>query len=568
MPLLLLHLLVLLVLLPSPAGASRFLTWLFGAEGGTPKPPPPAAVPTTLVPLSLTDPHERAASQVTLPDQLQQKFGWLLGDQKAVDPKGGHRFTGCWRSGMGLLSSSCRELDVPTKQRLALHLASCHLEEGGRPSVRCPDSETDVGVCLKRVKDDAAWSTYTDLWVFIDGYCHGLEAEAWQLQTEALIDGLGRTSLEAVELLHRAAQSQRQLLHNQEKAQALQEDLAVAQRDLQDNLEASTRKFMHLQEEIESGFGAVGEQYEQLMDVQTANLQRQVELLAGLQRANDEVREFTERMEEEFRREAERFHFVKGVLGHATILLEAAVHGWRLASMGVCVAALWMLAPATTLVYVKKAAAALVLVATVTKLLGTLHVPLRNLVPAAWAADLLPLLTGPGAWSLVYLCGAIVVLSVSPLARLKAMWRRWWGGHKEDWEEEEVDDEDEEEGDHRRRRWGVRQEEALREAARHVVASSSRGEGGGEERMDCGGAAMAASTHASGTSTPVFSATSRSSSVQSTPMRRSSRLQSRLPSPSGSRCGGGGGGAAASESAGYGKGGLATLQEEAGSGEE
>ena len=499
---------------------------------------------------------------------------------------------------------------MPTKQRVALHLASCHLEEGGRPSIRCADKEKDVRVCLKRVQGDAAWTTYTDLFLFADSYCHSLQADAWQAQTEALINHLGQSSLQAVSLLHDSAETQRELLGHQQDSTRLQEDLIKAQGRLQDNLEASTRQFGRLTEEVETGFGAIGEQYQSLLSLQESNLQRQAELLAGLDRANEEVREFTTRMEEEFAKESHRFNLVKNVLGQASLVLDVAMHGWRFASIGVCVAALWTLAPSSTLIYARKASAFIILLAALLGLVRSLAIPAQCLLLAAWipsqalaVADVFTERLECGFWVMYYVAVLVILLSLwrqvpSPLSSLWEAMREWLGGDEVG--EGEVEDDG---------RWSRRKEATLRAVVEQVVnaggggggegrggggGGGSGGGGGGEGgggacwRMNGGGAAIspgaaaalsasepaAAPTAApaaaaaasqnhtftsrscSGTSTPLYSSACEYYSSTSTPRRRSPRLYSRSPSPYGglgrvSHRGGGGGG-----------GGLDTLHEE------
>ncbi|KAM3571819.1 hypothetical protein VYU27_006157 [Nannochloropsis oceanica] len=607
-------LLLMFLLLSSSKGmqAFRILAWLFNSKvnssfssssyssssstsSSSAASRPSTKTSTPFAPVALPKP-----SKDNLPEPLQKQYGWLMeGEQDRENS----RFSACWRQAMGFLSSSCKDMDMPTKQRVALHLASCHLEEGGRPSVRCADKEKDVRVCLKRVQGDAAWATYTDLFLFADSYCHSLQADAWQAQTEALINHLGQSSRQAVSLLHDSADTQRELLEHQQASTRLQEDLVKAQERLQDNLEASSRQFGRLTDEVETGFGAIGKQYESLLSLQESNLQRQAELLAGLDRANEEVREFTTRMEEEFARESQRFNLVKNVLGQASLVLEVATHGWRLASIGVCIAALWTLAPSSTLVHARKASAWIILLATLLGLLRSIIIPAHRLLPTACilsqALALLDLYVeelGGGFWMMYYVAFFVILLSLwrqvpSPLSSLWKAMREWLGRRegeevgKEEWEDDG--------------RWSQRKEEALRAVAEKIINAGGgvgcgvgRGTGGGcgggeggeggESccRMDGGGAAVSlgeaafsapepvvthiaaptaetkavASQHdtvtsrsCSGTSTPLYSSACEYGSSTSIPRRRSTRLYSQSPSPYGglrqiSRGGGGGGG--------------------------
>lgn len=480
---------------------------------------------------------------------------------------------------MGLLQSSCREMKFGTKQRLAIHLASCHLEEGGRPSVRCPDSEVDVSVCMRKIKDDVAWQTMTEFLFFAESFCQSLQADAWRMQTEALITGLGRQAVETVELLHTSSDKQTEMIHKLQDAKHLQEVLNDAQLTLHTEMEASTQQFTTLTSEVAMGFQTVGGQYETLVELQEAHLQRQTELLANLQKANEEVKIFTERMEAEFAKEAHRFGLLRDVLAHASLVLEVAVHGWRLASVGIAVAALWILAPRSVFVYVRKFAAGMVLVATLLGLLRSLQTSGRHLwqVPEEiWrvfegggTSDGVKGDGGgggskgggggggtAGVWfMMVLLIGFWYLLPANTLSAW--LWKR-----HADWFLEEGEGEEEEEAGHEYGRfqyqdnnnnnWTPAKERALREAATRVVLTR----GGAAAAR---GASMASSHSSSGVSTPLFSPPAEASSpppapftpslLLAPPVRRSSRLHSRSSSPASSvsrsssrgRAGGGGG---------------------------
>jgi hypothetical protein len=411
----------------------RLLAWFFGSGAGHSSPLSSTLTTSSLssieassyAPLSLPKP-----AQENLPEPFHKQYGWLIAEQdralhegsQGSGAKPNNRFSICWRQAMRLLASSCKDMDMPTKQRIALHLASCHLEEGGRQPVRCPEREKDVRNCLKRVQGDAAWSTYTDLFLFADSYCSSLQTDAWQTQTELLINKLGQSSLQAVTLLGESAHVQNTLLKNQQESTLFQKDLADSQHQLHAGLEASTIQFSRLTDEVETGFGAIGEQYQALLDMQESNIQRQKELLAGLQRANEEVRDFTMRIEEEFVKESQRFNLVKQVLRQACVILDIALYGGRLASMAVCVGACWILAPATTEYYASKCSAVAILLTTLVSVVHSVFVAARYILsPSLLSSKVLVILDTlfDGGSEGIRILHSLAVVGV-----LLSLWRR------------------------------------------------------------------------------------------------------------------------------------------------
>lgn len=539
----------------------RLLAWFFGSGAGHSSPLSSALITTSLsnieassyAPLSLPKP-----AQENLPEPFHKQYGWLIAEQdralhegsQGSGAKPNNRFSTCWRQAMRLLASSCKDMDMPTKQRIALHLASCHLEEGGRQPVRCPEREKDVRNCLKRVQGDAAWSTYTDLFLFADSYCYSLQTDAWQTQTELLINKLGQSSLQAVTLLGESAHVQDTLLKNQQESTLFQKDLADSQHQLHAGLEASTIQFSRLTDEVETGFGAIGEQYQALLDMQESNIQRQKELLAGLQRANEEVRDFTMRIEEEFVKESQRFNLVKQVLGQACIILDVALYGGRLASVAVCVGACWILAPATTEYYASKCSAVAILLTTLVSMVHSVVIATRYILPPSLLSSkvlvILDTLFDGGSGGIRILHSlAVVGVLLSLWRRIRrpsrTMWQIITGRNIEGSKSSKYGDASENTCNDRR--LGDTEEMRLRAVLQKVVHGGTGTQVKSGVRRKCEGVEEigraislsagsytqpldAASSSYSGLVTPLHSVCS-SEDDKFTPQRRSARLQSR-----------------------------------------
>jgi hypothetical protein len=70
----------------------------------------------------------------------------------------------CWKAAYQELDASCREMSHTTRQRLALSLANCHLQEGSRLSFPChPRSE--IGYCLKELRDSTSFDVFTQFFM-------------------------------------------------------------------------------------------------------------------------------------------------------------------------------------------------------------------------------------------------------------------------------------------------------------------------------------------------------------------------------------------------------------------
>ena len=77
--------------------------------------------------------RQRAETQgASLFSSLQQNI-------QAEKAGGGHQGThACWSKSLALIESSCAKMTVQQKQRLALSLSNCHLEDAARQTFDCP----------------------------------------------------------------------------------------------------------------------------------------------------------------------------------------------------------------------------------------------------------------------------------------------------------------------------------------------------------------------------------------------------------------------------------------------
>jgi hypothetical protein len=109
-----------------------------------------------------------SSSRGGLTDAQRTKYGWLLQDEKALSTG---RFPRCWREAVRALQAACSEMegDTSMKQRLALGLANCHLQDASRRTYPCGARE-DTRDCLRRLNDDdVALGVYTEFFFFAGG---------------------------------------------------------------------------------------------------------------------------------------------------------------------------------------------------------------------------------------------------------------------------------------------------------------------------------------------------------------------------------------------------------------
>lgn len=101
----------------------------------------------------------------------------------AVSSSDGNKYPACWRRAVLELNGSCKELDGPTTQRLALELARCHLEEAGRSlPASCDKTSDPVGPCLKEL-DQVSLVIYTEFFSYCSSVCFFVQSEIFQVST-------------------------------------------------------------------------------------------------------------------------------------------------------------------------------------------------------------------------------------------------------------------------------------------------------------------------------------------------------------------------------------------------
>ncbi|CAM9518102.1 unnamed protein product, partial [Choristocarpus tenellus] len=67
----------------------------------------------------------------------------------------------CWKSAVQGIGADCKTMAHSKKQRLAVQLTNCHLEDSGRETTTCAPGDNDSN-CVRGMKDDdVAFTAYT-----------------------------------------------------------------------------------------------------------------------------------------------------------------------------------------------------------------------------------------------------------------------------------------------------------------------------------------------------------------------------------------------------------------------
>jgi IS5 family transposase len=131
-------------------------------------------------------------AQFVLPTTLMIEEG-----RAAHESLKGRQDNACWRSALAALDGHCKGFDLPAKQRLALALSNCHLQDASRKRQPC-DAREDVRRCLANISDDTNFGVYTAFFISVESACYYLQSDAWRENTERLIsdlDGTAKASL-------------------------------------------------------------------------------------------------------------------------------------------------------------------------------------------------------------------------------------------------------------------------------------------------------------------------------------------------------------------------------------
>eukprot|EP00904_Undaria_pinnatifida_P013911 jgi/Undpi1/9650/HiC_scaffold_27.g12106.m1 len=147
----------------------------------------------------------------------QAQFNIL--QQKGLD-------SACWRHAASSIGADCETMSHARKQRLAVQLSNCHLQDAGRRQTRCNLKDSDERCVEEMQHNDVAFQSYTTFFHHVNAICHHLSHTMWQEQTEGLVRGLTASSLATFDRAEKSLEKQELVLRGQELASEQSQGIA------------------------------------------------------------------------------------------------------------------------------------------------------------------------------------------------------------------------------------------------------------------------------------------------------------------------------------------------------
>ncbi|RZC50552.1 hypothetical protein C5167_018974, partial [Papaver somniferum] len=124
----------------------------------------------------------------------------------------------CWQNAYENLFATCSVIlkDDGKRSRLAWQLSDCFQKDSGRPSFPSCDSRSDMLKCLTKL-DESAHKIYLEFYLQINSICHQLQANAFKIETERLVNDLKKSAEFAEEKLHSIQEHSERLIQNSEQ---------------------------------------------------------------------------------------------------------------------------------------------------------------------------------------------------------------------------------------------------------------------------------------------------------------------------------------------------------------
>ncbi|CBN75731.1 conserved unknown protein [Ectocarpus siliculosus] len=172
-----------------------------------------------------SDSHMTIRRDFLLDDALYSVFNTIATAQFDILQEKGLD-SACWRQAAVSIDADCETMAHARKQRLAVQLSNCHLQDSGRKPIECTPRDSDES-CVKKLGDDnAAFQSYTTFFHHVNAICHHLRHTVWQEQTEGLVRGLTASSLATFDRAEQSLEKQEQVLKGQELASAQSQGIA------------------------------------------------------------------------------------------------------------------------------------------------------------------------------------------------------------------------------------------------------------------------------------------------------------------------------------------------------
>eukprot|EP00903_Cladosiphon_okamuranus_P014544 g13491.t1 len=158
-----------------------------------------------------------------LNDELYAAFNRLGQEQYQIIQHQGLD-SACWRHAAISINADCATMEHSRKQRLAVLLSNCHLQDAGRAETRCSPEDSDDR-CVKELQNNnVAFQSYTQF------FHHVLEGqERASAQTQGIADGLADTREKLTGLSDSLSQELESAMKEIEKQESLLASLMAAQ---------------------------------------------------------------------------------------------------------------------------------------------------------------------------------------------------------------------------------------------------------------------------------------------------------------------------------------------------
>lgn len=166
----------------------------------------------------------------------------------------------CWREAFGALDKSCDDLKLEDKQRLALSLTNCHLEDASRPCKGCNVKE-DVHLCLARIREDTVFSTYTSFFITVDQICFFLQQATWQQTTETLVRDLDTMAKQSLNVQDQLFQKSNAIINQSLYSHSILEQSSRVATETSDSIHGLHRHIADMRKELQEHAEQSGEHH-------------------------------------------------------------------------------------------------------------------------------------------------------------------------------------------------------------------------------------------------------------------------------------------------------------------
>ncbi|CAM9370784.1 unnamed protein product [Ectocarpus sp. 4 AP-2014] len=274
-----------------------------------------------------SDSHMTIRRDFLLDDALYSEFNTIATAQFDILQEKGLD-SACWRQAAVSIDADCETMAHARKQRLAVQLSNCHLQDSGRNPIECTPRDSDESCVKKLGDDDAAFQSYTTFFHHVNAICHHLRHTVWQEQTEGLVRGLTASSLATFDRAEQSLEKQEQVLRGQELASAQSQGIA-------DGLSETSTRIAGLSDSLSQELVSAMREIEKQETLLASLLTRQdvaatqaSSLSTELNNAKSDLASYMEAIEEDRRATKDQNHDLMETIGFIHDCLDNASSAW------------------------------------------------------------------------------------------------------------------------------------------------------------------------------------------------------------------------------------------------